>query len=738
MNRFVKISLIIFLSILAVFLSLVITFFAVTRNATLDINKLSNVTGKISVYDADGNEVTSAALSENRSGIKLSELNDDTINAFIASEDRTFYKHSGLNYKRMLKAAYKNLMSRSFKEGASTISQQLIKNTHLSNEKTISRKLNEIRLTMELEKRFDKDRILEMYLNSIYFGHNCYGIESAAEFYFNKNAKDLSLTESATLAGLLSSPNNFSPYKNYEKSLKRRNIVLDSMKECGFISDEECIKAKSEPIETMSKKANFSDYIGAVFDELENNGIDFYSLADGCKIYTNLNAEMQKFIENTEYPCDNSIIITQNGGKVAAYKSTIGNAKRQPGSTIKPIGIYAPAINEKLIEPYTRILDEKIDFNGYSPQNADKKYHGYVSIADSIKMSYNVPAVKTLNGLTVEKAEQYLSKMNITLSGGEKNLALALGGMEQGLTLKQIADGYSTFANSGEFANSVFIDRIESANGEIIYKSNVTKQKIFEEGTASLINEILIDTARTGTAKKLNDLGFEIAAKTGTCGDTEGNTDAYSVCYTPEHTIAVWLGDKDNNKLKITSGTDCCNACKSIIKYLYKNTAPEKLDITSGTINVNLDAEDYFNENKITLCDPLSPQINVLTVKTLSDDIPKAKSLKFTHPTIFTPDLLVENESVKIQLCQTKYYSYVINRVKNNKINTIYDGKWKEVISDCPDEGTYQYTVTPYYLCGNNRYYGDEIILPKIYIGKKNSSPQVKIPKIVDDEWYNI
>ncbi|MDE7087004.1 MAG: transglycosylase domain-containing protein, partial [Clostridia bacterium] len=209
------------------------SFFLITAGTNLQPEKLIDYGKTISIYDEEGNKLEDTSLATGQKSVKVERLQPHTINAFIASEDRDFFNHNGLNYKRMIKAAYKNITSRSFKEGASTISQQLVKNTHLSNDKTIVRKLKEIKLTKQLERKYGKDDILEMYLNTIYFGHNCFGLQSAANFYFDKSADELNLEQSATLVGLLTSPNNFSPFKNPQKCLTRRNTVLKNMRDCG-------------------------------------------------------------------------------------------------------------------------------------------------------------------------------------------------------------------------------------------------------------------------------------------------------------------------------------------------------------------------------------------------------------------------------------------------------------------------------------------------------------------------
>ena len=739
MTKFFKITGIVLLSLIIIFAALFFTFLSITRDAVLDENKLLSVEQNIVIYDENGEEIANTSLSTKRKSVKLEDLQPHTVNAFIASEDRTFYSHNGLNYKRMLKAAYRNIISHSFKEGASTISQQLIKNTHLTGDKTIKRKLKEIRLTRKLEKNYSKDQILEMYLNTIYFGHNCYGLQSAAEFYFDKKAEALTLDESAVLVGLLVSPNNYSPFKNAEKSIARRNIVLKSMLTCGFISEKQYKEACALPLTAVNKidtSAN-SDYITAVFDELENVDLNLYDLNKGCKIYTSLQPELQNFIENLEYPCDNSVIITRNSGEVKAYKSTIGGVKRQPGSTIKPLAVYAPAIEERIVSPYTRILDEKINYNGYSPENYDGKYHGYVTVADSLSKSYNVPAVKTLNSLTIEKAEKYLNRMNIQLEDGEKNLSLALGGMEHGLTIKQIADCYTQFANSGVYSPSHFINKITTKDGKTVYEYKKTITRTFSEGCASLINQMLLETSKSGTAKKLRSFSFDIASKTGTCGNDSGNTDAYSVGYTSEHSFAVWLGDKENKQLNVTGGNQCCELSKQIIEKLYSSHSPQKIEVDKGTKSIDIDAELYYENNKIELADKLSPKLNVLTVKTLAGNISLNTSSRFSNPTINQPKINVENNTINIELCQTKYYSYLIERTKNGKNEVIFDDKWENKITDNPSEGVYTYTVTPYYFDGSKKYFGKKITLPSVNISKLSKPPQVKIPEIINKDWFN-
>ncbi len=740
MAKFFKISALILLIIAAVAATLAAAFFIVTADAKLDPQKLAFNGAEIIFYDAEDNEIISTSYGSRKKTVETENLNRHTIDAFIASEDRNFYKHNGLNFKRMIKAMYKNAVSRSFKEGASTISQQLIKNTHLTNDKTIKRKLKEIRLTLQLEKKYSKNEILQTYLNTIYFGHNCYGLQSAAEFYFSKNAEDLNLNESATIVGLLASPNNYSPFKNPEKCLQRRNIVLKAMLKCGFITQSEYDDAVKQPVNATPNPigGKNADYLERVYDELEEINLDKYLLGGGCIVKTYMDGELQSYAEEIQYPCDNAVIVCDNATMgVKAYKSTVGEAKRQPGSTVKPLFVYAPAMQEKLMSPFTKINDEKIDYGGYSPENYDKKYHGYVTMSESLAESYNVPAVKTLNSLTLPRAEKYLTAMNVKLDEEEKNLSLALGGMKYGLTLKEIAERYSIFPNKGAFQPAKFIKQIVTRDGKILYEAKNEYSNVFSTGVCSLMNETLENTVKSGTAKKLNCFNFDLAAKTGTVGDGEGNTDAYSIAYTSENVFALWLGDKDNKKSEITGGGQCCALLKKIIEKKYKENTPPPLDVDEGTVTSEIDLEEYNINNKIVIADKICPKLNRMKIKTLADNRPQETSTKFTEPDISTPTVKVSENTVNIELCQTKYYSYIVNRTQNGKKSVIYDGKWKKVIDDKPECGCYIYSVIPYYQDGNSVYYGKEILLPAINISDGGKPPQIKIPDIAYGDWYN-
>ncbi len=378
MKKIVKVLTIVFISLSAImfmFFAIVFSyFFSISKTEKFDKNKLATSNFQIEVYDQN-NKIIDDINKYNNQHISLSSLNEQTKNAFISIEDKNFYSHNGINIKRIGKATIKNILSGKLKEGASTISQQLIKNTHLSNEKTLKRKVKEIYLAIQMEKEMSKDEIFESYLNVIYYGNNIYGIENASRFYFSKPASDLNLEESATLAGLIRSPNNYCPITKKESCLKRRNLVLREMFKDGYITEKEFQKAVESKIEIR-------------VDENFDNGQNTYSQASideackilslptkqialgGYKIYTYQNSEKQNALknsilnENIKNKDVAAILINNENSGVEAYygKSAynILNAKRQPGSTIKPILVYGPAMNENIISPSTMILDDEI------------------------------------------------------------------------------------------------------------------------------------------------------------------------------------------------------------------------------------------------------------------------------------------------------------------------------------------------------------------------------------------
>lgn len=702
-------------------------YFIVTADAQLSADKLTLSEGSISVLDADGELIKEVSAAGERETVPFDRMPAYLPDAFVAVEDKNFYAHHGFDYKRIVKAAMKNIASFSFREGASTISQQLVKNTHLSGEKTIRRKLREYKLTRILERNYSKEEILELYLNSIYFGHNCFGIGSAARFYFGKTAEEVTPAESAMLAALVRSPNRYSPFRNAESCLSRRNFVLGLMRDQGYLSDREYSDAVNTPLpDTPNEQTGGNAYLARVFDELAEIYPDAKAgdLRD-LTVSTYFRPELQNTLETLAADCDSGYLILVRDNRTNAIKalaSSVGTPLRQPASLIKPLLVYAPALEENLISPATPVLDEKIAFGDYTPSNYGGGYGGYMSARYALTHSVNIPAVKLLNALTCEKGARYLDRMGLHVDRDDYSLALALGGMKRGFTLPALADAYATFAQAGEYTPSSAIREIKDGNGTVVYRFEPRSRHVFSEDVAYLMNDMLAEAAREGTAKKLRLLPFPVCAKTGTNGTAEGNKDAYLISYTAEDTVAVWLGNADNTPISATGGGKPADLALAVNRALYRDRAPEPLFVSDNVKEAFLDSEEYERNHRLILADPASPVTARKKELFRASFLPTATSDHFSRPRIQTPTISVSDGSVYIELCQTEYYDYIVKRENKGKIVEIYRGKYKKKICDNSVNAgeSYLYTVIPLY---------------KNQEGAPVSLPSVRIPNAPSGEF---
>ncbi len=715
-------------------------YFNATKDVRLQPEKLLLEELSTKVYDENGEAVRSAGTLAKKNTVKAENLPSHVKRAFIDVEDKRFYSHGGFDLKRIAKATLRNVKSFSFKEGASTISQQLIKNTHLSQEKTIKRKLKEFKLTRQLEKRYSKEDILEQYLNTIYFGHSCFGIGSASEYYFGKTPSQLTVSESALLAGLVKSPNNYSPFKHPQQCKKRRNIVLALMKKAGHLHLEEYKNAVNEEIPLTPNLAHGGDgYLKFVFDELESLA-EKHSFTVGGKIEikTYLDKHLQEKIVNClqNLPCDRSAMVLdveQNAFK-ASY-STLGNVCRSPGSVLKPLLVYAPAIERNQISPATAILDEKTDFSGYTPENYGGTYAGYVSAREALSKSLNIPAVKILNSTGIEKSKAYLEKLGLPVEKEDESLALALGGMKKGYSLKQLVSAYSVFPDQGEYQNGAFIKEI-FIDGRSVYKRKIKKERVFSEATAYLVSDMMKTATQTGTAKKLRTLPFEIIAKTGTAGTKEKNTDAYVLTATKKDVVGVWLGNANNSPIEYTGGGEPCNIAYGINEYLHSNRLTKNQPLgefspPKSVASVKLDKIEYYDTHNIVLADENAPTQFTFSEVFSTKALPRGKSDKFSNPSISAPTISVWGRTVRIDFSKSspEYYDYIIERYDYATHSTVYCGKYQAVFSDesVQDDKRYVYTVIPVY----NGKKGKPVKLPEISL--KGAPP----PPIINKDWWN-
>lgn len=696
MKKFGKIALIsisIFLLLILLAVGGIMAYINTAKsNVVFDKNMLEAQNTSIDIYDMENNKIN--AISGKKALVKLETLPNYVPASFVSIEDKDFYKHKGLNYKRIAKAFLSNLKSHSFKEGASTISQQLIKNTHLSNEKTIARKINEMALAKELERNFTKDEIMETYLNVIYFGNGAYGLENASQTYFSKPASELTLAESALLAGMIKSPSKYSPISHEENALARRNLVLSEMKKDGKIDETEFETAKKEPINISIKKrdVNKNFYEEATLQEAENilNMTENQIALAGYKIFTYQNSIDQKALENTikndDYYAKNSfgnipdgagVVIDSESGGITAFSGKsvydIINMKRSPGSAIKPCLVYAPAIENGTISPSTMILDQKQNFGTYSPQNVGDQYYGWIDATKSIEKSLNIPAIKIMQINGVENSKKFAEKCGITFDKNDTSLALALGGMTKGTSVFELVNSYVPFANGGNFMKAKFIRKIVNNQGKVIYENNQSKSQVMSPESAYLMTQMMISGVKNGTSARLNTLPFEIAGKTGTVGikGTNLNSDVWSVAYTPQKIVGVWLGNSTGEKEWMLEGSNNGGTyCTSIVRDTFKNldiNQNYKFKKPQGIVECTIDNNVLEKEHVLMLANPETPPRYTKTALFNKKYAPTIVADKYTKENLCTLSYILENNKPKLIFNAIKNAKYNLYRIEEDK-----------------------------------------------------------------------
>ncbi len=582
----------ILLAIIIFTLTFVIAFISF---ATLNTQKISEMVKEQNFIDAINSKVydindkiITEFYQENRNPVSLSLVPADLINAFIAIEDSEFYKHKGISFRGILRALWENfknkiLFSKEGKpQGGSTITQQLAINTFLTREISLNRKMKDILIALQIERNFTKDEILEMYLNEIYFGHGAYGVQAAAQMYFNKSVQDLNLAECALLAGLPRGPSYYSPILNQEISLKRRNIILSRMFKLGYISKEDMEKARQSPLKLdYSNKRDkvtapyFSTFI--LSQLLEEYGANMV-YKGGLKIYTTLDLEMQKFAEKAlqESGREGAIVaIEPQSGYIKAmvggkdFKESKFNratqAYRQSGSAFKPF-IYLTALDNEFT-PSNIIEDSPVTFeNGWSPENYEKEFRGPVTLREAFELSINVVGVKLLEQVGVNKVINYAHKAGIK-SELRPDLSLALGTSET--TPLEIASAYATIANLGVRVDPISIIRIEDYTGKIIKENIPQKKKVFKEETCYVLINMMEGVIKRGTGWNAQ-IGRPAAGKTGTTNDF---VDAWFIGFTPDLVTAVYIGNDDRKPLgnKMTGGVVAAPVWAKFMKNVLKN-----------------------------------------------------------------------------------------------------------------------------------------------------------------------
>ena len=649
----------------------------------LSINKITDTSLKIDVFSAQGLELQDYN-SFNQTRADFEKIPSFVANAFVSIEDKKFYKHNGVNFPRMAKAFLNNVTSLSLKEGASTITQQLIKNTHLTSQKNLPRKFNEVRLAIQLEKQMGKKEILEHYLNAIYFGNNCWGIESASQYYFSKPVQHLSLSEGALLAGMIKSPNYYSPIKNPHRAVARRNLVLSEMQKDGIITAKESIDAQNSPLGlslNKQRKNKLNSYSQSAIDEAcEVLNLTQRQLAVGdYKIYTYQNLDKQlklnSLIEKSDIQSDFAVIDinAQTGGIEAFVGSSnykILEHKRQIGSIAKPLFVYGPAVNENILSPASLILDEPLSIGAYTPKNVSGTYSGYVSTRHALSKSLNIPAVKTASYVGLEKISNYAQKLGLPLDEKDFTYSIALGGMTYGYNLKDLCGAYTVFTNGGKLAKPKFVKYITNSKGEVVYKNSEESINVFRSDTSYLITDMLKTCAKTGTARKLAELPYDIAAKTGTVGTNKGNTDAYNVSFTSEDIVGVWFGNMDNTLIKTAGGNQPTALARDYFKKIYATHAPKPFEKPASVESVKVNQFELENNHILLRANDFTPEKDIKAELFSRFNLPKSVPMEYFYKPINLIGF-VENGKAVLKFTATNAQDYMIFKTTQNGTNLL-------------------------------------------------------------------
>jgi penicillin-binding protein 4 len=565
------------------------------------------------IYDKNGKLISEIISNENRKIIPYENIPKHVIHSFIVMEDEHFYTHRGFDINGIARAIWVNAKNDSIEQGGSTISQQLARNLFLSNEKTYNRKLKELLYSYQLERKLSKEKILELYVNAIYFQNGIYGIETAAQFYFGKSVQQLSLAEITFLCAIPNNPTLYDPLKNYENTKKRQKLILAKLLEKGLITKVELQQAVKEQIKIQIKRNEhidlYPDYVTYVHYELKelvslqegfhekiknakneaekekierqlNEYVD-HLLASGIKIYTGLDQNIQRIATQSlqrhlpEKVEGAAVVVDHLSHQIAAivggkqYKKYTYHRGfqmyRQPGSAIKPLLVYGPFIEEFHASANTTISGNKFCKGGYCPENFTGKEYGTVSLRTALKYSYNTPAVRMLDKIGINRAFQYLQPFQFQkVNHQDHSLPSAIGGFTYGMTPLELTNAYTTFANNGTYQPARAIKKITDSKGNVLYQWNDKPSRVWSSRTNDIMRDLLRDVVTSGTAKKANFPSAYIGGKTGTTNDYK---DLWFIGLTDRYTAGVWVGkDRPSSIAYVSKQAPHLSIWKEIMK----------------------------------------------------------------------------------------------------------------------------------------------------------------------------
>lgn len=598
----------------------------------LDSIDLDSYAVTTAVLDKDGVQVGNLHAGENRVPVEYHEISQNVVNALIAIEDQRFREHNGIDPIRIGGALVANIKAGKVVQGGSTITQQLVGLVYLNrNEKSLERKIKEAILAIKIEKQLSKNEIITNYLNRAYF-NGAYGIEAASQYYFAKHASELNVPEAAMLAGLIQNPSKWSPISFPENALYRRNLVIDQMASCGFISKTDAETYKATPIELSevrvtakqsSSKLIYQSFLDHVVEEaldiLDLRGSEKSLYTGGYIIYTTMDQGVQQSIEsvfnddsnfpNTDVQAAMIVTDPETGeirGIVGARHQNAARELnratqmyRQPGSSFKPLAVYAPAF-EAGYGPGTVIDDYPKDYNGHVFQNSNRTYNGLTTIRKGIVSSLNVVAVKTMELTGVDNCYNFLKKLGFSkLDENDRNLSTALGGISTGVSPLEMAGAYGAIANNGVYIEPYAITKITDRDGKVLWEHKTEKEVVMSAETAYLLTNCLTDAATNGTGYRAKVTGHQTAGKTGTTSD---NKDAWFAGYTKHYVGIVWVGYDTPKKLGSNAfgGTICAPIFSKVMNPIHSGLAAEEYQMPSGITSATIDTKSGMLASSLT------------------------------------------------------------------------------------------------------------------------------------------
>lgn len=681
------------------------------------------------VYDQSGNEIARLHGTENRIRVSYNQIPKNLINAFVAIEDERFWQHNGIDIKRIIGAIFKNIKTGSLSEGASTITQQLVRNKLLTFEKSFKRKIQEQYLAIQLEKRLTKEQILEEYLNTINLGSGAYGVEAAAYTYFGKDVSKLTLAECALIAGITQNPSYYNPYVFPDHAKKKQEIVLKKMLELGYITEDEYNEAINQKLVYVKKDIDSSSaynhpyFVDSVIDEaidivsdkknISKDEAENLIYGGGLKIYTTMDEDIQSTMEDifsnktympiikhydqngTPQPQAAAVLIDYKTGAVRGIMGGRGNLKgarllnratmsiRQPGSAIKPIAVYSLAL-ENGWTAASIIDDVPFSVGGYSPKNWYKSnvvygkrgYKGLMTLREALQWSANVPAVKVAYNLGVQNVYRNLKRFGFTtLSSQDMNsLSIAIGGFTYGVKPIELTAAFSTVANGGVYTKPYFITKIEDKNGNTIYEHISYKRKVMDEKNAYILTNILqsVVSARITVGVRFS---YPVAGKTGTTDDSK---DRWFVGYTPNYALGVWVGEDKPVALNYLYGT---NPALKIFKGIMDSVVNKK-GVASAFARPSGIVEKYICKESGKLPTDLcrqDPRGNMVIKEIFAAG---------TEPSEYCDTHVKLKICTESKLLATQFCPNIIERIFIKRDNPIWPNSSKSIVP--PDDYMYQ------------------------------------------------